>query len=168
MIDFDSLAQATMTTGASPIKDCPRAALASFFLVSLFLTMTNFHSWRLLEEGESLAPSSTLFSLSSSTAVSLYALTLLLWLMAVKTSIFFPPILGNTNIKKTKFSLSLHLSIFLNFVATCRSNCQFIFSHRNFSCHNLQRRSLMRNLKSYHSILMESIFSTHSHSLIIN
>jgi hypothetical protein len=89
MIDFDSVPQAIMTTGASPIKDCPKAALASFFLVSLFLTTINFHSWRLLEEGESLAASSIFFSLSSSTTVSLYALTLLLWLMAVKTYIFF-------------------------------------------------------------------------------
>jgi len=87
MIDFDSVAQATMTTGASPIKDCPKAALARFFLVSLFLTTINFHSWWLLEEGESLAASNIFFSFSSPISVFLYALTLLLWLMAVKTSI---------------------------------------------------------------------------------
>jgi hypothetical protein len=44
-----------MTTGASPIKDCPKAAFANFFLVSLFLTTINFQSCRLLAEGESLA-----------------------------------------------------------------------------------------------------------------
>jgi hypothetical protein len=57
MVAFGSVPQATMTTGASPIKDCPKAALASFFFVSLFLTTINFQSWRLLAEGESLAAS---------------------------------------------------------------------------------------------------------------
>jgi len=71
MIDFDSVPQATMTTGASPIKDCPKAASANFFLASLFLTTINFRSWRLLEEGESLTAYSIFFSLSSSTGVTL-------------------------------------------------------------------------------------------------
>src|SRR4030042_2641455 len=87
MIVLGSVPQATITIGASAIKDCPKAALASFFFVSLSLTTMNFHSWRLLADGESLAASNIFFSLSSSTSVALYALTLHLWLMAVKTSI---------------------------------------------------------------------------------
>ena len=68
MIAFDSVPQATRTTGASPMKDCPNAALASFFFVSLFLATINFQSCRLLAEGESLAASSIVFSFSSSTS----------------------------------------------------------------------------------------------------
>src|SRR4030067_2047551 len=90
MVVLVSVPQAPIAPGASPIKDCPNAASASFFLFSFFLTTMNFHSCRLLAEGESLAASSIFSSFSSSTSVFLYALTLLLWSIAVETSIFAP------------------------------------------------------------------------------
>ena len=65
-----SCAQAAMTTGASPMNFCPRAASISRSRSSASRTTTKRHSCRLPAEGASRAASSTRVSTFSSTFLS--------------------------------------------------------------------------------------------------